>query len=54
MLLDVGESIDMSARYADYKKDKRNVLNHVTDDISGQISQMLIKMEQSRKPLLLE
>jgi 1-acyl-sn-glycerol-3-phosphate acyltransferase len=54
VLLDVGESIDMSARYADYKKDKRNVLNHVTDDISGQISQMLIKMEQSRKPLLLE
>lgn len=54
VLLDVGESIDMTARYGDYKKDKRGVLNQITDDVAGQISQMLIKMEQTRKPLLLE
>jgi hypothetical protein len=54
VLLDVGDSIDMSARYPDYKKDKRNVLNQITDDVSAQISKMLIKMEQSRKPMLLE
>ncbi len=54
VLLDVGESINVSARYPEYKKDKRNVLNQVTDEVARQISDMLIKLEKGRRPLLLD
>ncbi len=53
VLLDVGESINMSELYADYKKEKRPTLNRVTDQISHQISEMLIKLDGMRTPLIL-
>lgn len=54
VLLDVGESIDMSARYADYKKDKKGVLSKVTEEVSRQISTMLVGLDRVRSPLLLD
>jgi hypothetical protein len=46
--VDIGESIDICARYAQYKKEKRLVLNEVTDDVARQISQMLVNMDSVR------
>jgi len=51
--VDIGESIDICARYAQYKKEKRLVLNEVTDDVARQISQMLVNMDSVRKPVLI-
>lgn len=52
VLIDVGEAIDMSARFADYKKDKRSVLRTTTDEVSNQISAMLHKLESLRTPVM--
>jgi 1-acyl-sn-glycerol-3-phosphate acyltransferase len=53
VLLDVGEPINMSERFAEYKKEKKLVLNKVTDEVSQQISDMLINLDKVRSPLLL-
>jgi 1-acyl-sn-glycerol-3-phosphate acyltransferase len=50
--VDIGESINVCARYAQYKKEKRLVLNEVTDDVGRQISQMLVNMDSMRTPIL--
>jgi 1-acyl-sn-glycerol-3-phosphate acyltransferase len=52
--VDVGEPIDLSARYADFKKDKRGTINKVTEEIFSQISVMLVKLEQGRQLVLVE
>jgi hypothetical protein len=54
VLIDVGESINMSERYADYKKDKKAVLNEITDQIADQITKMLVKLDSHRSPLLID
>ena len=54
VLLDIGESINMSERYADYKKEKKVVLNKITDEVSRQISDMLVRFDSVRAPLLLD
>jgi hypothetical protein len=43
----------MSELYADYKKDKRGTLNLITDSVSRQISEMLVKLDTIRTPMLL-
>ena len=54
VLLDVGEPINMTERFADYKKEKKLVLNKVTEEVALQISNMLIKLDTVRSPLLLD
>ncbi len=53
VLLDVGEPINLSERHADYKSAKKATVAKVTDEIFGQVSGMLTKLDQSRKPLIL-
>jgi 1-acyl-sn-glycerol-3-phosphate acyltransferase len=52
--VDVGEPIDLSARYAEFKKDKKGTIAKVTEEIFSQISVMLVKLEQSREPIMVE
>jgi 1-acyl-sn-glycerol-3-phosphate acyltransferase len=54
VLVDVGTPIDMTARYADYKKDKRNVLSKTIEEVSGQLTSMLTRLEQSRSPFIVQ
>jgi 1-acyl-sn-glycerol-3-phosphate acyltransferase len=51
--LDVGEPINLSERYADYKSAKKVTIAKVTDEIFGQVSGMLTKLDQYRKPIFL-
>lgn len=53
VLVDVGEPINMSALYADYKKEKKVVIATVTDNLSHQIADMLIGLDKHRKPIML-
>ncbi len=53
VLLDVGEPINLSERYADYKSAKKATVAKVTDEIFTQVSGMLTKLDQYRKPILL-
>ncbi|PWT96996.1 MAG: hypothetical protein C5B53_08605 [Candidatus Melainabacteria bacterium] len=52
VLLDVGQAINMSDRYADYKKDKRAILAKTMEEVSGQLTSMLKQLEQMRTPIL--
>ena len=54
VFLDVGDSINVTAQYAEYKKEKRNVLNTVTDVIASQISNMLLKLDTLRQPYMMD
>ena len=54
VLLDVGEPINVSAYHARYKKDKRNTINEITEIIGDRISSMLSKLNQNRKPVLVD
>jgi 1-acyl-sn-glycerol-3-phosphate acyltransferase len=51
ILLDVGEPLNMTTRYADYKKDKKATVSRVTEEMFAQISKMLSGLEQGRHPL---
>jgi 1-acyl-sn-glycerol-3-phosphate acyltransferase len=53
VLLDVGEPINLSERYADYKSAKKATIAKVTEEISGQMTSMLVKLDQFRKPIIL-
>lgn len=53
VLLDVGEPINLSERYADYKTAKKATVAKVTDEIFGQVAGMLTKLDQYRAPILL-
>ncbi len=53
VLVDVGEAIDMSVLYPDYKKNKKGTIAKVTDDVAQQISHMLIGLDNHRKPIML-
>jgi len=48
ILLDVGEAIDLSLYYADFKKEKKATIAKVTDLIFAEISTMLAKLENVR------
>lgn len=52
VLIDVGQPINMSDRYADYKKDKRAILSKTIEEVSEQLSKMLKQLEQMRTPIL--
>jgi hypothetical protein len=54
IFLDIGNSINVSECYDDYKKDKRGVLNKVTDEVAGQISNMLVQLNKYREPFMME
>jgi hypothetical protein len=53
ILVDVGEPINVSELYSSYKTEKRATIQKVTEQLFGQISQMLIKLESGRTPLKL-
>lgn len=53
VLLDVGEPINLSERYADYKSAKKATIAKVTEEISDQMTSMLVKLDQFRKPIIL-
>jgi hypothetical protein len=53
VLVDVGEAINMTAVYADYKKNKKTVIANVTENLGHQISEMLVGLDKHRKPIML-
>lgn len=53
VLVDVGEAIDMTKLYADYKQNKKGTINKVTEQLAQQISNMLIGLDNHRKPIML-
>jgi 1-acyl-sn-glycerol-3-phosphate acyltransferase len=53
ILIDVGEPINVSRMYSGYKSEKRATIQKVTEQLFGQISQMLTKMESQCTPLKL-
>ena len=48
ILIDVGEAIDLSVYYADFKKEKKATIAKVTDLIFSEISTMLTKLDEGR------
>lgn len=50
ILIDVGEAIDLSDFYADFKKEKKATIQKVTDLIFEEISTMLAALENERTP----
>ena len=50
VLIDVGEAIDLSLYYEAYKKEKKQTIAKVTDEIFNQISTMLAQLETVREP----
>ncbi len=53
VLVDVGEAIDLSQYYADYKTHKKETIAKVTDLIAEQISNMLVKLDAEREKIYL-
>ncbi len=53
VLVDVGEAIDLKKHYDGYKANKKAESAKVTEQIFGQISAMLAKLEESRTPIFL-
>jgi 1-acyl-sn-glycerol-3-phosphate acyltransferase len=49
ILIDVGEAIDLSDFYADFKKEKKATIQKVTDLIFEEISMMLADLDKGRK-----
>ncbi len=54
VLIDVGEPVDLSQYWADYKANKKAAVNKVTDSIYAQISSMLLALERTREPVYLK
>jgi 1-acyl-sn-glycerol-3-phosphate acyltransferase len=54
VLVEVGEAIDLSQHYQDYKTKKKETINKVTEEIAAQISSMLVKMDSSREKIYLK
>ena len=53
VLIDVGEAIDLSQYYEDFKTNKKETINKVTDEVAAQISSMLVKLDSSREKIYL-
>ena len=53
VLIDVGQPIDLSQYYEDYKTQKKETIMKVTEEVAAQISGMLVKLESGRKPIYL-
>jgi 1-acyl-sn-glycerol-3-phosphate acyltransferase len=53
VLIDVGEAIDLSQYYQDYKTKKKETISKVTEEIAAQISSMLVKMDTTREIIYL-
>lgn len=54
VLIDVGKPIDLCDYLTDYKANKKETVNKVTDSIYGQISRMLVDLESGRQPVYLK
>lgn len=54
VLVDVGNGVNVSEYYADYKKDKRGTILKITENLFGQMSTMLKKLDDLRKPIYLD
>lgn len=54
VLVDVGEGINVSSYHADYKKDKRATIAKITENLFGQMTTMLKKLDELRKPIYLD
>jgi hypothetical protein len=48
IIIDVGEAIDLSVYYADFKKEKKATIAKVTDLIFSEISTMLAQLDTGR------
>lgn len=51
ILLDLGQPINLLDHYAEFKKNKRAVIDSITDGMTRQISGMLNQMDQERQPV---
>lgn len=54
VLVDVGQPINLRDHHPDYKANKKQCLANITNDIFQQISNMLQKLEDSRKHIYLD
>ncbi|HEY9715789.1 MAG TPA: lysophospholipid acyltransferase family protein [Chroococcales cyanobacterium] len=54
VLVDVGEPINLSQYCGDLKKDKRGTISKVTDELFAQMTEMLKKLDELRKPIYLD
>jgi len=52
--LDVGEPINMTALYQDYKANKKQVVTQVTEQMAKEISLMVAEMDKLRTPIALD
>ena len=53
VLIDVGEAIDLSQYYQDYKTRKKETIAKVTEEVAAQISAMLLKLDSTREKIYL-
>jgi hypothetical protein len=53
VLVDVGEAIDVRALYPNYKTEKKATIAKVTEQLSAEISRLLVGLDNYRKPLLI-
>ena len=53
VLIDVGEAIDLSQYYQDYKTKKKETIAKVTEEVAAQISAMLLKLDSTREKIYL-
>jgi 1-acyl-sn-glycerol-3-phosphate acyltransferase len=54
VFVDVGEAINISDYYNQYKSDKRATLRIITERLSNQLATMLIGLEGARSPVLVD
>jgi hypothetical protein len=53
VLLDVGETINISSQFSEYRAHKKAVIAQVTHEISHSIEKMLVNLDSHRKPIML-
>jgi 1-acyl-sn-glycerol-3-phosphate acyltransferase len=53
VLVDVGQPINVSELYGDYKKNKKAVIANVTENLGRQLGEMLVGLDKHRKPIML-
>lgn len=51
VIVDVGEGIDLNTHYQDYKSQKRATIAKIMDQLSAEMSRMLLRMESTRNPI---
>jgi 1-acyl-sn-glycerol-3-phosphate acyltransferase len=54
VLIDVGNPINISDHYSEYKRDKRATLRKITEELQDQLATMLGTLEGARTPVLVD